>query len=139
MKKILVLLTTVALLALAACASKPNDDQIKAALEDSMKTAGISDYYVIKDFTKTNGFEKDAKTYIADVSYIVASKEGVKLSMPIIDKASNFFKILVVAKGMRVTEKITIIKTENGWSVDKRSDGKFQALTSDGRWVEHTN
>lgn len=81
---------------LSACSEKPSDSQIETALAAYLHKHNNN--LEVKDFKKTNGSEKDAKTYIADVEYYINIKSG--------SIHTN-----------RVKNKLTLIKTENGWTV----------------------
>lgn len=133
MKKFLALVA--ALLLLVSCSSKPNDDQTKAALEKEFVQLGFNNTYEVKEFHKNNGFEKDEKTYIADVTYVVAAREGKAVNMNDLNEATKFFGRFVIAKGMRVTEKITLIKTDKGWEVSEIKDIKLDFFNEKaGQW-----
>lgn len=151
MKSLLSLLAV--LFFVAACSGKPNDTQISQALENEMSKVGIAPFYIIKDFQKTNGVEKDEKTYIADVVYVVAMKEdawsesnlskvkpelkrgGTIDRKKVINTAAEFFRMLVAARGMRVTEKLTLIQSDNGWIINDRSEDKtYEVFDSSGQW-----
>lgn len=91
--------------------------------------------YLIENFEKTNGFEKDSKTYIADVKYVIVFKKGVaELSEDLKRKSQGSafgemgtaFGVLALQMqygnfkaGHRVEkeDKIVFIKTENGWRI----------------------
>lgn len=133
MKKFLALIA--ALLLLVSCSSKPNDDQTKQALEKEFVRLGFNNTYEVKEFHKNNGLEKDDKTYVADVTYVVAAREGKGVNMNDLNEATKFFGRFVIAKGMRVTEKLTLVKTENGWEINDIKDIKLDFFNENaGKW-----
>jgi hypothetical protein len=73
MKKIILFLMVVVLFAVVGCSGgMPNDTQVEKAFSDYWKKEhpGLVKY---SNFKKTNGSERDPKTYIAYVEYDAAS------------------------------------------------------------------
>ena len=120
---------------LSACSDAPNDSLIKNQVIESVLGEKGSNYYRVENFTKLNGFAKDAKHYIADIQYDVVFTQSFqqiaqRLAQDI--KPSPFAKmqyeaILMTLKttygdfnaGLRVEKKdsVSFIKTENGWYI----------------------
>lgn len=113
--------------ALTACSGKPSDSDIKALyIEDAMKGKDPT-LSVIENFVKVNGYQKDERTYIADVTYDIVFKKsyddlaketraggdlGKMLSVEALGGQIGRFK---VGHKMSYTAKPNFIKTEKGW------------------------
>jgi len=114
-------------LLLVACSGKPGDAQIENALNQKMTEFGLDKGFKIKNLKRTNGFEENKNTYIADVSYeIEYIKSG--FTMPLYEKFVAFVNHLqtkvenpdkpglnMITPTCHLHSKITMIKTDNGW------------------------
>jgi hypothetical protein len=91
---------------LAACSSsgKPSESQIEQAVVKARKGE------IIKNFKKTDGFEKDPKTYVADVEF-----DKIEMKQPMIPAHANDARE-PIAVTSHVKAKITFIKEESGWA-----------------------
>ena len=106
---------------------KPSDSVIKTQVMSQIVTKNSGEIYSIENFKKLNGFEKDDKTYIADIQYDIIFKKSLRdikkefgsfASMALGIKYGNF-KV-----GHRATnkQKATLIKKENGWIISNIKD-----------------
>lgn len=134
MKKFLMIIAMA--LCLVGCGNKPSDSEIKNQVVGNLLSDGGKDMFAVENFKKTNGFERDEKTYIADVEYELVFKKGLREVAQQLKQESqgSLFGdmgvgVAVMAlqmehgdfkAGHRVSkaEKIIFIKTENGWRID---------------------
>ncbi len=121
------------LAALAACSGPPSVGDIKEQLESAVlgNAGGIA---TVANFEKTNGHEKDEKTYIADVKYdLVFSsdaqgmlQQAIKESPPAALAAMGSEGLALAAFGpammdlvagqtFSIQDQVTFIETEKGW------------------------
>jgi len=135
MKKIVFLF---AILLLTGCSGKPSNDEIEEQVVGNLLSDGGEEIFQIENFKKINGFEKDSKTYIADVKYDLVFRKGIKELAKHLKQESKGsplgafgagFGIMALQMqygnfkaGHRVTkeEKVTFIKTENGWRISEQ-------------------
>ncbi|MFD0949909.1 hypothetical protein ACFQ0F_05825 [Paraperlucidibaca wandonensis] len=125
----------VLIFALIGCSDKPSDNEIEEQIVGNLLSNGGDEIFRIENFEKTNGFEKDSKTYIADVKYELVFKKslhevaqqlkqesqespfgrmGAELGVMALKMQFGSFEA-----GHKVSkeEKISFNKTENGWQV----------------------
>ena len=130
---------------LSACSLKPTESEIKSQVVANILSDGGSDIFEVQNFQKVDGFEKDKRTYIANVKYELVFKKSIKelevFASQSIKKGNEFeqgmgalvstFAILALKleygnfeAGFRVPkeEKIVLVKTENGWHVVKEDE-----------------
>ena len=133
MKKLLPLLLV---FLVCACTGKPSISEIEEQVVGKLLSDGADEVYAVENFEKTNGFEKSANTYIADVKYDLVFKKGIKdfaLELKSDSHGSLFQQLgaglnVMALKmqfgnfepGQRVSraEKVVFIKTEKGWRID---------------------
>ena len=107
------------------CSNKPGEGTIKKLFLADMEKSGLDKVMDIKGFTKTNGFEQDKNTYIADVGYDVVFKVGIKDLDRVIGQNAFLLQAgLAMSYGefkagdkQHREQKITLIKTDNGWRI----------------------
>lgn len=123
-------------LCLVGCGNKPSDSEIKNQIVGNIMSDGGDDLFKVENFKKTNGFERDEKTYIADVEYDLVFKKGLREIAQQIKRESQGSLFGDMGAGVAVmalkmehgdfeaghrvgkAEKVTFIKTENGWRID---------------------
>ena len=123
------LLLAIIMIVFTGCfdSGKPSDSEIKTQALTQIVTKQSGKIYSIENFKKTNGFEKDEKTYIADIQYDIVFKKSLRdiekefgsfASMALSIKYGNF------KAGHRATnkQKATLIKKENGWVLSNIKD-----------------
>lgn len=72
------LLLSTAAVFLTACSGKPSDSEIETQVVAQLVDNEVRQLASIESFTKTNGFEKDANTYVADIKYKVVFKKSLQ-------------------------------------------------------------
>lgn len=106
---------------------KPSDSEIKTQALTQIATKDSEKIFSIENFKKTNGFEKDEKTYIADIQYDVVFKKSLRE----IEKEFGIFASTAIGvkfgnfkTGHRATnkQKATLIKKESGWVISSIED-----------------
>lgn len=116
-------------IALTACSGKPSDGDIKAQyIENAMKGKDPS-LSGIENFEKVNGFQKDERTYIADVKFDVIFKKsfdevaketkrdfGGMLKLTALEETMGRFK---AGHKISYEDKLTFTKTEKGWILNR--------------------
>ncbi|MBO1927492.1 membrane lipoprotein lipid attachment site-containing protein [Thiomicrorhabdus sp. 6S2-11] len=127
------------MLLLTACSGSPSEGDIEDQVTEKLLGDGGDEYFEIDNFEKTNGFDKDDRTYIADVKYDVVFKKSLKEIAKEMEKeaknsgspfgaAGAGFGVMALSmeygnfkEGHTVTkeEKIKLIKTENGWRISE--------------------
>lgn len=128
MKKIALLIALS--IALGACSAKPGENEIRKLFIDSfMQSDGLVDILAIDNFIKTNGFEKDEKTYVADVAYDIVFKRNRSVmksvaKTPNVTDMTNDALLMLRFGDFKAGDKkheaakITLIKTEGGWRIE---------------------
>jgi hypothetical protein len=107
------------------CSGKPSEGTIKKLFIADIEKSGMDKILEINTFSKTNGFEQDKNTYIADVGYDIVFKVGARDLDKVLGQDA-----LMLSAGLALTygdfkagdtqhreQKITLIKTENGWRI----------------------
>ncbi len=125
-------------LILSGCSGKPGDNEIEKQIVENLLRDGGDEIFQVENFKKTNGFEKDSKTYIADVKYDLVFKKGIKELAQQLKKESQGTLFGAMGAGLGVMalqmqfgnfkaghrvlkeEKVTFIKTENGWRISEQ-------------------
>lgn len=121
---------------LAGCSGRPSDSEIETQITGKFLSNGGEEIFAVENFKKTNGFEKDSKTYIADVRYELVFKKSLQELAQTLKNESQQSPFEAMGAGLGVMalklqygdfkaghrvekeEKVTFIKTENGWRVD---------------------
>lgn len=142
MKKGLMILATV--LILSGCNPTPTTSEVETLINDKHGASILSNYSKLVDFKKTNGFEKSANEYIADISYSIEMIKDYKeldkafrkekrakmkgkgtseLYVVMINLAAKYEPLKQFGKfkngqSKEFSEKITLLKTENGWEIE---------------------
>jgi hypothetical protein len=132
-------LLSVMIIFLFGCSSRPSDSQI----EKLMFGDNNDQIFRIDKFAKTDGFQKDDKSYTVDVQYNVVFKMGRKEIESAIGRDSNLIGSLVANlalylqfgdfdKGATylVNKKVSLIKKESGWAIEKIDDVGIQRIAS---------
>jgi hypothetical protein len=91
---------------------------------------GAHEFLEIRNFQKTNGFERDSRTYEADVRYDIRFTTNLQDMAQSVSPLNAFqlmslrLKYGVFSSGQTVTktEKMTFIRTEQGWRLEKPTD-----------------
>lgn len=135
MKKFLMIFAMA--LCLVGCGNKPSDSEIKNQVVGNIMSDGGDDLFKVENFKKTNGFERDEKTYIADVEYDLVFKKGLREIAQQIRQESRGSLFGDMGAGMATmalkmeygdfeaghrvgkTDKVVFIKTEKGWRIDE--------------------
>lgn len=132
-----VFICAMVLLMLLACSVKPSDREIESQVIHNLMSEGGSDIFVIENFQKTDGFERNDKTYVAYVSYELVFKKGLKelredfkAEKGLGSVMSEIAVLMLMAQygnfeaGFKILkkEKVVLMKTEKGWHVVE--DGK---------------
>jgi len=132
-------LFTVLLLALllTACSKKPTVDEMQQQVEVTLQEDGRDQFFSVENFQKTNGFQQSDNIYVADVKYDLVFKKDFDELIAEMKRQASDNPSLVLTNGMssmalrlqygdfkagqRVTkeEKITFIKTEQGWRIEQ--------------------
>lgn len=123
-------------LLLAGCSGKPSDSEIESAIVGKFLADGGDQILQVENYQKINGFEKDSKTYIADVRYDLIFKKSIKELAQQLKQETNGSPREALEAGLtiklfqmqygdfeaghRLTQerKVTLIKTENGWRIN---------------------
>jgi hypothetical protein len=132
MKKISLLILLI--FVLAGCSDIPDESEIQRQLLEQKLDNGVDTIFGIESFEKTNGYEKSPTIYIADVQYEIVFRKGLnELKKELVVgnsplesmQAELFFASLAMQYGnfeagyrVQRTEKITFLKTENGWMIE---------------------
>lgn len=134
-------------LSLAGCSDKPSNHILEQQIVQQVMGGGahevLADPIVkVENFEKVNGFRKDSKTYIADLKYDLVFQKSLKEIAQQMKKeeADSPFSVAIGSGGVlilkmqfgdfeagyRVTkkEKVTFLKTEKGWRIDKEAMSK---------------
>lgn len=129
--------STVVLLLLASCSGKPRTGEIENQVVAQLHAGGDASIFHIENFQKVNGFEGQDGTYIAEISYDVVFDKGFSdMTAAAGDSMQNnplgsflggmqAFGYLVqfgnFTKGERrtMTDKVTLLKTDNGWRLSE--------------------
>ncbi|MDF1762998.1 MAG: lipoprotein [Oleibacter sp.] len=136
MKKLIYIFALSLAFILSGCSGKPSDGEIEKQITGNLLSDGGDEIFIVENFKKTNGFEKDSKTYIADVKYELVFKKGLQELAQLLEKESQSspFGAMGASLGMMALqmqygnfkaghrvekeEKVTFIKTENGWRIN---------------------
>ncbi len=120
---------------LSACSQLPDDKNIERLFSEQKLSDGFGDLFSIHGFRKTNGFQQSDNIYIVDVEYDLEFKKSLTDVLTDISQdpvgpqygvlGSKFIALTVKANfgnfsvGDRIhkTEKITLIRTEQGWQL----------------------
>lgn len=121
---------------LAACSPLPDDAEIEDIFTRHKLSDGFGDLFSVQAFRKTNGFHKSDKIYVVDIEYDLAFKKGLgdvleEISEDPVGPQYGVFGSKFIAYTIRDNfgnfsagdrihreEKITLIKTEQGWQLD---------------------
>ncbi|MEW6765106.1 MAG: hypothetical protein AB1344_04890 [Pseudomonadota bacterium] len=121
---------------LTACSGKPSVDELEKLVSIELNATGGDAIYTIENFTKVNGYEKDDRHYVAEVSYDLVFRkslqdvavEAERAPGGPLDKMTKGMGLVTLGllygdfkAGDRLPQKkaLTLIKTENGWRIDK--------------------
>jgi hypothetical protein len=122
---------------MSACSKAPSDGKIESQVVAALTQGGADKLYDIENFHKTNGLQKDDKTYEAQVHYEVVFKKAIENFTKNIDAnpsqsaGTSAVAYMVLGKalaqgakvepGGRVSmdETITLQKTDNGWQISR--------------------
>ena len=128
-----ILTAIIFLFVLAGCSSKPSSGDIEDQVIKNLLRDGLGEIIAIENFEKINGYEKDSRTYTAEIEYDVVFIEGLE---GIAKMASNEAQgspldamqagLVIVMLRMkfgnfdagyrfRKTENVTFVDSENGW------------------------
>lgn len=136
MKKFFTIIALSFAFILSGCSGKPSDGEIERQIIGKLQGNGGVQILTVENFKKTNGFEKDSKTYIADVRYEIVFKKGFPEVAQLLKQElqGSPFGAMGESLGMMALqmqygdfkagdrfvkeEKVTFINTENGWRVD---------------------
>ena len=120
---------------LAGCSGKPSTGELRSELQVQLDRLGMADVCEVDKVERVNGFEKDDKTYVADVKYDLVFKKSLQEWARDLEKKAGSAQggqfaaglgVLAMkmqfgdfTKGQRTTQsaKLTLIKTENGWRI----------------------
>ena len=134
MKRIACLLM---LFILAGCSGKPSNRQIENEVVKNVLSDGGNELFQVENFVKTNGFEKSEHTYIADVKYDLVFKKSLEEVAQQLKNESQGSPFGALGSGLGILalnmqfgnfeagqrvnkeEKVTFIKTENGWRIEE--------------------
>ncbi len=121
---------------LTACSGKPSVDELQQLVSIELNATGSDAIYTIENFTKINGYEKDDRHYVAEVSYDLVFRKGLQdVAVEAeqapggpLEKMTQGMGLMTLGllygdfkAGDRLPQKkaITLIKTENGWRIEK--------------------
>lgn len=123
---------------LSGCSGKPSENDIEKQIVVNLLSNGGEEIFQVENFEKTNGFEKDSKTYIADVKYDLVFKKGIQELAQQLKTESQGSPFGAVGAGLGIMalqmqfgnfeaghriakeEKVIFIKTENGWHISEQ-------------------
>lgn len=135
MQRMRILLLLLVSASLSACSNKPSDAEIKEQMLGHILNVDSQNVFSVENFKKTNGFEESKNTYIADVKYDLVFKISLKEMSQAVKEDQNTAPFNALAGGLAVMalkmqygdvkagdkinkeEKVTFIKTENGWRI----------------------
>jgi len=118
---------------LIACSPLPDDSEIENLFSRHKLSNGFDDLFVVRDFKKINGFHQSDNVYIVDIEYDLEFKKSLTDVLQEISEdpvgpqygvfGSKFIAYTIKSNfgnfsvGDRIPqqEKITLIKTEQGW------------------------
>jgi hypothetical protein len=117
-------------LLLLGCAAKPDNKEIEQQVRAHVLRDGVHEFLEIRNFQKTNGFERDGRTYEADVRYDIRFTKDLQDMAKSVSPLSAFqlmslrLKYGAFSSGQTVTktEKMTFIRTEQGWRLEAPKD-----------------
>ena len=122
-------------LVLCACSKAPSDGKIEQQVVATLTAGGADKLYDVENFRKTNGLQKDDKTYEAQIHYEIVFKKAIDEFMRKMDAnpmqpagglgAAYMVIGKALAQGARIApgqrvpvdESVTLLKTDNGWQV----------------------
>lgn len=121
---------------LAACSPLPEEAEIERIFTQHKLGDSLGDLFTVDGFKKTNGFHKAENIYIVDIEYDLTFKKGLgdvlaEISEDPVGPQYGVFGSKFIAYTIRDNfgnfsagdkihreEKITLIKTEQGWKLD---------------------
>lgn len=128
----------------SGCSGKPDSSYIENEVKKVFGSVSLDKVTELKKFTKINGFEKDQNTYIVEVSYDIllkvsardffaklkeldAPNKMVRPMLPMYMVAEQvtsaiFGENFKAGELRNVAQKLTLIKTDNGWMVSEFKD-----------------
>ncbi len=119
-----------------ACSPLPDAAEIETIFIEHKLNNGFSDLFDLQGFKKTNGFHQSDNVYVVDVEYDLTFKKGLgdvlaEISEDPVGPQYGVFGSKFIAYTIRANfgnfsagdrihrkEKITLIKTEQGWQID---------------------
>ncbi len=128
---------TMMLLLLVSCSGKPGAGEIENQVVEKLQAGGSASIFHIENFHKVNGFESQDGVYIAEISYDVVFDKGFNnLRAAAVDSMQSnplgsflsgiqafgyLAQFGVFTKGDRrtVTDKVALLKTDNGWRLSE--------------------
>jgi len=129
---VVLILTSLAI----ACSPLPDTAEIETIFTEHKLSNGYSELFDLQAFKKTNGFHQSENVYVVDVEYDLTFKKGLGDVLSEISEdpvgpqygvlGSKFIAYTIRANfgnfsaGDRIhrKEKVTLIKTEQGWQIN---------------------
>ena len=137
MKHVLNLLAGLCLATLlTACSNKPSVEELRQLVSTELGATGPQAIYLIENFKKDNGYDKDDRHYVAEISYELVFQKGLQDIAVEADRTPGG-PMEKFGKGMGLMtlgllygdfkagdrlpqqKSVTLIKTENGWRIEK--------------------
>ncbi len=121
------------------CLAKPNNKEIEKQVLQSLS----NELFLVENYKKTNGFEKNSKTYTAYVNYDIVFKKSLQdfaeqspLEAMALQMQFGDFK-----PGFRVMkeERVMFIKTENGWRIDGKTNERIISTSVPSKPIKKKN
>jgi len=137
MKRLLALFSIVMLTGLlAACSGKPSDGELQQLLANELDAEGPHAIYTIENFHKVNGYMKDDRRYVAEVTYDLVFTKGIKDiaaeaeqqpggPLEKIGKGMGLMTLGLMYGDFKAGDRLpreqamNLIKTEQGWRIEK--------------------
>jgi hypothetical protein len=126
-------LLAIAVLLMAACSGRPGDGEVERQVRAALAEDGSSEYYAVENVTKTNGFERDPQTYVAEVRYDIVFRRSAKELSESLGRGPRTSLWDSMARGVGVmaltlqygnfkagdrftrTGRFTFVQSDNGW------------------------
>ncbi|MFZ5467487.1 MAG: hypothetical protein ACOZAI_09530 [Pseudomonadota bacterium] len=121
---------------LTACSSKPSVNELRDLVADELNAEGPQAIYKIENFNKVNGYMKDDRRYVAEVTFDLVFTKGLQdiaaeaQSQPggPLEKMGKGMGLMSLGllygdfkAGDRLprAQTLPLIRTEQGWRIEK--------------------
>ncbi|TQV63271.1 MAG: hypothetical protein FNT29_07450 [Halothiobacillaceae bacterium] len=121
---------------LTACSGKPSINELQRLVAADLGATGPQAIVRVENFSKDNGYAKDDRRYVAEVSYDLVFQKGLQ-DVAVQAQNAPGGPLEKMGKGMGLMtlgllygdfkagdrlpqkKKVTLIRTENGWRIEE--------------------